>query len=40
MQKSDKIESSKTLAEKDYPLYEALNILKSMSFARSMQSIQ
>ncbi len=29
---------SKSLAEKDYPLYEALNILKSMSFARGMQS--
>ena len=34
----DKKESSKSLAEEDYPLYEALNILKSMSFARAMQA--
>ncbi len=35
--KNDKKKDSKSLAEKDYPLYEALNILKSMSFARAMQ---
>ncbi len=33
-----KEQNDKSLAEKDYPLYEALNILKSMSFARGMQS--
>jgi carboxyl-terminal processing protease len=37
--KSNKKEQdTKSLAEKDYPLYEALNILKSMSFARGMQT--
>ena len=35
--KNSKKKDSKSLAEKDYPLYEALNILKSMSFARAMQ---
>jgi len=38
VKKSDKKEDSKALAEKDYPLYEAFNILKSMAFARGMQS--
>ena len=33
-----KEQDKKSLAEKDYPLYEALNILKSMNFARGMQS--
>ena len=36
--KNTKKKESKSLAEKDYPLYEALNILKSMSFARGLQN--